>query len=162
VFWIGANGDVSSNWQNDTIDGGRWHQQFGIAFPGSVRADSPLWVLNRHPEQQDAFWIGANGDVSSNWQNNNIDGGRWHQQFGIAIPGSVRPGSPLVVRNRYPQQQDVLWIGANGDVSSQLAERPGLRGFRYGLAGWPAGRVMPGFRLGPPVGGHSGGTLRRD
>jgi hypothetical protein len=118
TFWFGANGDVSTTWRNDGIDEGRWHQQIGIAFPGSVRADSPLAVLNRDPHQQDIFWIGANGDVSTNWQNDGIDGGNWHQQIGIAFPGSVRADSPLLVMARGPHRMDIFWIGANGDVST--------------------------------------------
>jgi hypothetical protein len=118
AFWIGANGDVSSNWQNDTVDGGGWHQQIGIAVPGSVRADSLLIVIARVPEHLDVFWVGVNGDVSYNWWDANIDNGNWHQQIGIAVPGSVRPGSPLVVMARTPDHLDVFWIGADGDVSS--------------------------------------------
>jgi hypothetical protein len=95
-----------------------WHKQFPIAVPGSVRDGSPLVVLNRWPEHHDVFWIGANGDVSSIWRDDNADDGRWHPQFPIAVPGSVRDGSPLVVLNRRPEHHDVFWIGANGDVSS--------------------------------------------
>ncbi len=118
VFWIGANGDVSSTWRADDVDNGNWHQQFGIAFPGSVRASSPLVPLLRAPGQEEMFWIGANGDVSSTWRNDNIDNGNWHQQFAIAVPGSVRDDSPLVAIARTPQREDVFWIGANGDISN--------------------------------------------
>ncbi len=118
VFWIGADGDVSSNWRNDNIDSGNWHAQFALANPGSARAGSPLAALARIPQQLEAFWIGTDGDVSSNWRNDNTDGGAWHTQFAIANPGSVRAGSPLAVLARTPQQEEVFWIGAVGDVSS--------------------------------------------
>jgi len=118
MFWIGANGDVSSTWRNDNVDTGRWHQQFGIAFPNSVRGDSPLVIFARSPQIEEAFWVGANGDVSSTWRADNVDNGSWHQQFGIAFPGSVRAGSPLVPLLRAPGQEEMFWIGANGDVSS--------------------------------------------
>src|SRR5262245_15415687 len=118
MFWIGANGDVSSNWRADNVDGGKWHQQFGIAFPNSVRSDSPLVVFARFPQSEEVFWIGANGDVSSNWRADNVDGGRWQQQFGIAFPCSVRAGSQLVPLLRAAGLEEMFWIGANGDVSS--------------------------------------------
>ena len=118
MFWIGANGDVSSTWRNDNVDTGRWHQQFGIAFPNSVRGDSPLVIFARSPQIEEAFWVGANGDVSSTWRADNVDNGSWHQQFGIAFPNSVRGDSPLVVFARSPQVEEVFWVGANGDVSS--------------------------------------------
>ena len=118
VFWIGANGDVSTTWRADNVDTGRWHQQFGIAFPGSVRAGSPLVPLLRAPGLEEMFWIGTDGDVSSAWRADSVDNGRWHQQFAIAVPGSVRDDSPLVAIARTPQREDVFWIGANGDVSN--------------------------------------------
>jgi hypothetical protein len=118
MFWVGANGDVSSNWRADNVDNGSWHQQFGIAVPGSVRYDSPLVAIARTPQREDVFWIGANGDVSNTWRDDNIDGGQWHTQVGIAIPGSVSPRSPLMVFARTRESIEVFWLGANGDVSS--------------------------------------------
>ena len=117
IFWIGANGDVSSNYRADGVDGGRWQHQFGIALPGSVRAGSPLVPLLRMPGLEEIFWIGANGDVSCNWRSDNADNGRWHDQAGLALPGSVRADSPLIVLSRNPKQEEIFWIGANGDVS---------------------------------------------
>jgi PhoPQ-activated pathogenicity-related protein len=118
VFWLGAPGDVSSTWRDDNVDGGNWHQQFGIAIPNSVRTDSSLAALSRNSRQTEAFWIGSPADVSSTWQNDLVDGGVWHRQFGIAIPNSVRAGSPLVALSRDPHQTEVFWIGSPGDVSS--------------------------------------------
>ena len=118
VFWIGADSSVSSNWRNDNVDSGKWHEQFRIAFPNTVRGGSPLIVLSRDPSQEEVFWIGADGDVSSNWRNDNVDSGKWHEQFRIAVPQSVREDSPLVAIARTPQREDVFWIGANGDVSN--------------------------------------------
>src|SRR5215467_6024160 len=118
VFWIGANGDVSSTWRADDFKDGQWQPQFGIASAGSVRDDSPLILLSRKPSQEEVFWIGANGDVSSTWRADDFKDGHWQPQFGIALPGSVRDDSPLVTIARTPQREDVFWIGANGDVSS--------------------------------------------
>lgn len=118
VFWVGAVGDISSNWRNDNVDSGAWHSQFAIAQAGSVRADSPLCVVHRLPQHEDVFWVGANGDVSSNWRDDNLDSGAWHAQFGLAVPSSVRAGSPLIATARFPQQNEVFWIGAVGDISS--------------------------------------------
>src|SRR2546422_917118 len=95
VFWEGANGDVSSTLWDGNLDNGRWHQQFGIAFPNSVRAGSPLTVVARTPDHLDVFWVGAISDVSSTWWDGNLDNGRWNQQVGSALPDSVSPGSPL-------------------------------------------------------------------
>jgi len=105
AFWTGADGDVSSTWRDDNADGGKWHQQFGIALPNSARAGSPLVVISRKPSAEEVFWLGAEGDVSSTWRDDNADGGKWHQQFGIALPNSARAGSPLVVISRQPR----LW-----------------------------------------------------
>lgn len=120
VFWIGANGDVSSTWRNDNMDNGAWHQQFAIAVPGSVRQDSPLVAIARTPQREDVFWVGLNGDVSNAWRDDSIDGGQWHTQIGIALAGSVRAGSPLIVFARTPEIIEVFWLGANGDVSSTV------------------------------------------
>jgi hypothetical protein len=118
VFWIGADGDVSSNWRNDNLDNGAWHTQFAIAFPNSVRGDSPLVAISRSPSHEEVFWIGADGGVSSTWRDDNVDNGAWHPQFSIALPNSVRAGSPLVAISRNPHQVEVFWIGAGGDISS--------------------------------------------
>jgi hypothetical protein len=64
----------------------------------------------------DIFWIGANGDVSTTWW----DGGPFHPQIGIALPGSVLPGSPLVALARGPRIIEIFWLGAIGDVSSTV------------------------------------------
>jgi hypothetical protein len=42
----------------------------------------------------------------------------WSQQAGIAFPGSTRLASPLVALSRTPRQEDVFWVGLNGDVSN--------------------------------------------
>src|SRR5262249_28094808 len=121
VFWIGVSGDVSTTWRSDTdaAHGFWWVQQAAIAFPGSVRAGSPLVVLSRHPEAEEAFWIGANGDVSRTWRSDfdAANGFWWHQQFAIAAPGSVRSDSPLVVTSRPIWREDIFWISAKGGVS---------------------------------------------
>jgi len=82
------------------VDNGAWHQQFGIARPNSARAGSPLVAVSRNPHQVEVFWVGADGDVSSTWQNDNVDKGAWHQQFAIAFPNTVRAGSSLVAISR--------------------------------------------------------------
>ena len=81
-----------------------WTRQVGIAFPNTVRGDSPLIALSRNPSQEEVFWIGADSDVSSNWRNDNVDSGKWHEQFGIAFPNTVRGDSPLIAlsRNQLP------------------------------------------------------------
>src|SRR5215831_16150585 len=87
-----------------------WARQFGIAFSGSTRSDSPLVALSRMPHQEEMFWIGANGDVSSTCRADDSKDPQWQQQFGIALPGSVRDDSPLIVLSRKPSQEEVFWI----------------------------------------------------
>src|SRR6516162_6656496 len=79
---------------------------------GGHSARSRFIATAREPGQEDIFWIGANGDVSTTWRNDGIDGGNWHQQVGIAFPSSVRPDAPLIATAREPGQMDVFWIGA--------------------------------------------------
>jgi len=121
VFWIGASGDVSTTWRSDTdtTNNFRWHQQAGIAFPNSVRGDSPLYILSRRSDAEEVFWIGASGDVSTTWRSDTETANNfgWHQQAAIAAPGSVRDDSPLVVTSRSTPREDIFWISANGGVS---------------------------------------------
>jgi len=118
VFWIGADGDVSSTWRDDNVDNGAWHPPFAIAILNSVRTDSPLVAISRNPWQVEVFWIGADGNVGSTWQNDNVDKGAWHPPFAVASPNSARGDSPLVAISRNPSHEEVFWIGADGDVSS--------------------------------------------
>jgi hypothetical protein len=148
IFWIGANGDVSSTWRADNVDNGAWHQQFGIAIPNSVRAGSPLVPLLRVPGHEEMFWIGANGDVSSTWRADNVDNGQWHPQFALAFPGSVRNDSPLIVFSRIPKAEEIFWVGANGDVSSTWrADNVDNGAWHQQSAVAPAGSVKPGSPL---------------
>jgi hypothetical protein len=123
VFWIGANDDVSSVARSDSINAGRWSTQFGIANRGSVGGGSPLISVSRSPAQEEVFWIGANGDVSRSARNDGLNNGNWLPQAGLAVPASVRAGSPVMVLSRAPSLSEVFWIGANGDVSTIVAER---------------------------------------
>src|SRR3984893_3778773 len=119
VFWIGLNGDISTNWRDDRANNGSWQPSpSAIALPGSARADSPLVSINHTPEHEELFWVGADGDVSSTWRDDGVDNGNWHAQFALAPAGSVRPGSPLVVMHRNSYVDELFWIGANGDIST--------------------------------------------
>jgi hypothetical protein len=99
VFWIDSAGDISSNWRDDNVDAGQWHQPASIAVTGT-RADSPLIAISRYPSHLEVFWIDSAGNISSNWRDDNVDAGQWHQPASIAVTGS-RADSPLIAIARY-------------------------------------------------------------
>lgn len=47
VFWVGADGGVSSTRRDDNVDKGAWHPPFAIAPPDSARAGPPLVAISR-------------------------------------------------------------------------------------------------------------------
>ena len=99
VGWLDSAGNISWNWRDDTADGGQWHQPFSIAT-SVPRADSPLAAISRYPSHLEVFWIDTAGNISSNWIDDHVDGGRWHQPATIAATGS-RAASPLAAITRY-------------------------------------------------------------
>ena len=99
VAWLDAAGNISWNWRDDNADGGAWHQPFSIAT-STPRADSPLVAISRYPSHLEVLWIDSAGNISSNWIDDHVDGGAWHQPATIAATGS-RAHSPLVAISRY-------------------------------------------------------------
>jgi len=99
VGWLGPAGNVSWNWRDDNVDNGQWHQPFSIAT-SVPRADSPLVAISRYPSHLEVFWIDTAGNISSNWIDDHVDNGQWHQPATIAATGS-RAHSPLVASTRY-------------------------------------------------------------
>jgi hypothetical protein len=114
---------------------------------GGHSARSRFIATAREPGQEDIFWIGANGDVSTTWRNDGIGGGNWHQQVGIAFPSSVRPDAPLIATAREPGQMDVFWIGARAPdrVCPILREQPRLA--EYLAAAYGRGPILDGDPL---------------
>jgi hypothetical protein len=99
VCWLDRAGNASWNWRDDNVANGRWHQPFSIPT-STPRAGSPLVAVSRYPTHLEVFWIDSAGNISSNWIDDNVDNGQWHQPASIAPTGS-RADSPLVAISRY-------------------------------------------------------------
>ena len=68
VFWIGPDGGVGTTFCQPDVDGGRWQRPFPIAPGGAARPGSPVAAAARGG-QLDAYWIGPNGGIGSNFVN---------------------------------------------------------------------------------------------
>jgi hypothetical protein len=69
VFWVGPDGGIGTTCTEPSVDGGRWHQPpFPIAPGGAAREGSPVAAAARG-DQLDAYWIGPNGGIGSNFVN---------------------------------------------------------------------------------------------
>jgi hypothetical protein len=87
-------------------------------------------VVTRLDGALDAFWIGSDGAVATNWANPRIDGARWHAPFPISPPGATRSNSPLAVVTRLAGALDAFWIGPDGAVGTAWAN-PNVDGARW-------------------------------
>jgi hypothetical protein len=73
VFWIGPDGAIATNWANPQVDNANWHTPFPITPAGAARAGSLLCAVTRFAGALDAFWIGPDGAVATNWANPQVD-----------------------------------------------------------------------------------------
>ncbi|MDT0609217.1 M64 family metallopeptidase [Streptomyces lancefieldiae] len=84
VFWVGTDGKIWSNWY-DRIDGMGWHDHdaYPIAreFPAPPAADTGIAVVAQNPRHLDAFWVGDDGAVWTNWWDQESDNWYDHDAF---------------------------------------------------------------------------------
>jgi hypothetical protein len=148
AFWIGPDGAIGTTWANPTIDQARWHTPFPITSAGAARSNSPLSVVTRFDGALDAFWIGSDGAIATNWANPDIDGARWHASFPITPPGAARPDAPLAVVTRLQGALDAFWIGPDGAIATTWAN-PNVDGARWHAPFpiTPPGAARPGSPL---------------
>ncbi len=125
VFWIGPDGGVGSNWWDSGANNGAWNQPFGLAPPGSAqpgwqppgRVSSPL-ATARVSNHLDAFWVGPDGGIGSNWWDVLANHGLWNQPFGLAPAGSAAHGGAVAAVARSDHHLDVFWVGPDGGIGS--------------------------------------------
>jgi hypothetical protein len=93
AFWVGPDGSVRSNWWDQGFNNAQWNQPFQIAPPGSA-APGTVAAVARLATHLDAFWVGPDGSVRSNWWDQGFNNGQWNQPFQIAPPhNAARPGN---------------------------------------------------------------------
>jgi hypothetical protein len=68
VFWVGPDGGIGTTCPEPSVDGNRWQRPFPIAPGGAAREGSPVAAAVRG-DQLDAYWIGPNGGIGSNFVN---------------------------------------------------------------------------------------------
>jgi hypothetical protein len=71
VFWVGPDGGIGVTFARMSLDGGRWQQPFPIAPAAAAREGSPVAAAVRG-DQLDAYWIGPNGGIGSNFVNSQL------------------------------------------------------------------------------------------
>ncbi|MBF6346873.1 hypothetical protein IU409_25660 [Nocardia cyriacigeorgica] len=126
VFWARRNGAVGSHWW-DAAPSQNWgdHSPVDIAGAGSAPARAAVSGLSREPRHVDAFWVGSDGAIMTQWS---APGAGWasHTAFAIAPPGSAHPGSPVAAVARSADNVDVFWVRPDGAVCTQWwASAPG-------------------------------------
>ena len=141
-FWIDANGAVMTNWWYSGANNGRWNTPFSIAPPGSA-APGTVTVTSRIPGHLDAFWVGYDGSVMTNWWDANANNGNWNTPFPITPPHIALP-SKIAAVARAANHLDVFWIAPNGAVLTNWWD-----GFSGGwgssLVVAAAGSALPGM-----------------
>jgi hypothetical protein len=121
LFWVAADGSVTSTWWDQNANNGAWNPCFTIAGPGSAEPGS-ITALARLPNYLDVFWVASDGSVQSVWWDQNANNGAWNLPFTIAGPGSAEPGSLAAVA-RLEHRVDVFWISADGSVQSAWCDQ---------------------------------------
>ena len=107
VFWVSSTGAVCSSWWSG-ITTNKW-QAFELpgSGPGSAKNNSEIASVSRRPELIDIFWIGAAGDVRSQWFN-----GIWQSAF--TLPGATHAlGNSLSVCSADDEHVCVAWLGSD-------------------------------------------------
>ena len=98
---------------------GGWHQPFTIAGAGQAAAGA-VATLSRFTEHADAYWIGPDSSVRTNFW---IPAEGWHQPFTIAGPGQAAPGA-IATLSRFRDHADAYWIGPDGSVGTNFWTQP--------------------------------------
>jgi hypothetical protein len=125
AFWIGPDGAIATNWTNQGVDNGKWHDAFPITPRGAARANSGVTAVSRFGGGLDVFWIGPDGAIATNWTNPGMDNGKWHDPFPITPPSGARGNSGLAAVTRLNGELDVFWIGADGAIATNWTN-PGV------------------------------------
>ena len=123
VFWVAPDGGVAANYWDAYVNKGAWGVPVPLTNPGLVRLGSPIVSVCRTSENTDLFWIGADGQVWSQWRAIGANGNEWSLPFALpGIPTGDIPAAAgkLTVVSRVPDQLDVFWIGPDGAVRSHF------------------------------------------
>jgi hypothetical protein len=141
IFWVDQDGYVWSQWW-DEAPGAGWGDHspfqigpFSLTGPPAFAARSNLSSLAavaRLPGHLDVFWVGADGQIWTQWWDE-APGQSWsnHDPFPIsnAFPASstAKTNSPIAAVARLPGHLDVFWVGTDGQVWTQWWDQsPGM------------------------------------
>ena len=83
-------------------------------FPPGARVST----LARSPDHLDAFAVGSDGAVYTNWRDSNLDGGGWHHWFRIGPLGVATFGTRVAAVARTPDHIDLFTVGFDGHILS--------------------------------------------
>lgn len=155
VFWIAADGSVRSTWWNhDAGWGDIAERPFFVAGKGSAHPKSTISAVARRPDQLDAFWVGPDGAIITNWWHA-AAGQAWenHSPFPVAAPGASSQTSPIVAAvSRTGEHLDVFWLGVDGSVKSTWWDAAAIDG-------WGDVRTRPFAIAGPRAARPENGQL---
>ena len=119
TFWVAPDGALAATYWDAYVNKARWGLPIPITGPALAHLRSPVVSVSRKSELIDLFWIGADGQVWTQWRSLTANGSEWNIPF--ALPGVAptdRPSlaSKLAAVCRIPEQLDVFWIGPDGAV----------------------------------------------
>jgi hypothetical protein len=112
IFWIAADGSISSAWWNVTAK--KWSAPFVLVPASAARAGSPLVALSRLRDHMDLFWISPDGGIHSVA----FSGKKWLKPFNVTPAGVAHAKSTLAAVARDGNHIDLFWMGNNNAIET--------------------------------------------
>jgi hypothetical protein len=117
-FWVGSDGGIMTSW---SIEQGPWQGPLEITNPSTSHAKpgGGIAAAARNFTQEDVFWVGSDGGV---WTTSETNDGPWqYNPWEITHPAQTpqydgMPGGGIAAAARYAAQEDVFWVGSDGQV----------------------------------------------
>jgi hypothetical protein len=165
LYVVRADGSVwNAAWWSATVNNGRWNAGYPVpgAGPGFAPAGATVTAVARTPDTVDLYLVRTDGSVwNAGWWSATINNGQWNAGYPIpgAGPGFARPGTPVAVVNRTPDDTDLYITRSDGSIWSVGWWSAHANNGQWNV-GYPITGAGPGFApAGAPV---AAGARRAD
>jgi hypothetical protein len=120
AYWCDPNGRTQvAEWVSHD-NGVPWQLPDPVNEAPPLSPGARLAAVSRQPGLSDVFWIDGQGTVTSAWQNRNVHPGGFttHPTVALSQAGDAVAGGGIAAVARGPDNLDVFWVGAGGQIRS--------------------------------------------